>query len=307
MHKTLALCAALGFLAAPVLLAGAAAAAPLSPAACPASAALTRLDAPLPRLALRLASGEPVVIVAIGSSSTAGAGATGADFSYPMRMQFALRELFPGRSIKVINRGVNGQDGPEMLARFDTDVASLNPTLVIWQSGVNALFREGGLAGAGAVVREAIARTRAIGSDFLIVDPQYAPRVLADADSGPMVSLLSEVAAQEKVPVFHRFALMRDWHERGGMPFEAFLWKDRFHMNDWSYDCLGKDLARSIAANVNAQQRSAEIVPQARPAAVSAGGVKAGGVKSAVAETGSAAIAVPAAAPAAVPAAAAAN
>lgn len=245
----------------------AAPAAQLASAACPTSAALTRLDAPLPRLALKLASSDPVIIVAIGSSSTAGAGASAASFSYPARLQFALRERFPGRDIKVVNRGINGQDGPEMLARFDTDVAALKPTLVIWQSGVNALFRDNGLASAEGIVREAIKRTRALGADFLMIDPQYAPRVVADADTKPMVSLLNEIAAEEKVPIFHRFAVMQDWHERSGMPFDRFLWKDNFHMNDWSYDCLGRDLARAIAANVAAPNRSAEALPETKPKA----------------------------------------
>src|ERR1051326_5570149 len=44
--------------------------------ACRAPSRLTRLDHPLRRTARRLASGQPLVIVAIGSSSTAGAGAS---------------------------------------------------------------------------------------------------------------------------------------------------------------------------------------------------------------------------------------
>lgn len=239
-----------------------AAAASLLPAACPASTALTKLDMPLTKLAARLAGDQPVVIVAIGSSSTAGAGASSAQASYPSRLEALLRERYPGRDIRVVNRGINGQDQPEMMARFDADVVALKPAVVLWQGGVNAMFRDNGLGTAESILREAIRRTREIGADFVIIDPQYAPRVIADADSGPMVKLMNTVAAEEAVPVFHRFALMRDWHERGGMPFEAFLAKDSFHMNDWSYDCLARDLARSIGANVEAQQRSAEAAPK---------------------------------------------
>lgn len=257
--------------------------------ACPAGGVLTRLDAPLPRLAARLAGSEPVRIVAIGSSSTAGAGATSREAAYPSRLEAALRERFPGRSITVVNRGINGQDGPEMLARFDADVATLEPTLVIWQGGVNALFRDNGLATAETILRQAIARTRALGADFLLIDPQYAPRVLADSDTAAMVALQNSVAHAEGVPVFHRFALMQNWHERAGMAFEAFLAKDNFHMNDWSYDCLARDLAQSITANVNAQQRTADAHSPATRTTVA---------KSA------AAIATPAAPAAAVPAAA---
>ncbi|MCK0196797.1 SGNH/GDSL hydrolase family protein [Ancylobacter sp. 6x-1] len=247
-----------------------AAATTLLPAACPADATLVKLGKPMPRLAAAIAGTGTVTIVAIGSSSTAGAGASAPALTYPARLQALLRQRYPGRDITVINRGINGQDGPEMLARFDTDVAALKPDLVIWQAGVNALFRADGLATAGGILREAIARTRAIGADMLIVDAQYAPRIVADADTAPMVTLMSSIGEEENVPVFHRFSLMREWHEADGMPFEAFLWKDKFHMNDWGYDCFSRDLARAISANVDSQQRSADARPAAVPASAPA-------------------------------------
>lgn len=233
------------------------------PASCPASKTLAKLNAPLARTAAKLRAGEKVVIVAIGSSSTAGAGASTREASYPSRLQAMLRERFPAAEITVVNRGVNGQDAPEMLARFDKDVAALQPTLVIWQSGVNALFRADGLATASALLHEAIARVKAIGADLVLVDPQYAPRVLADEDSGPMVNLIAEIANEEGVAVYHRFALMRDWHEKSAMGFDSFLWKDRFHMNDWGYNCFARDLGRAVVANVESQQRSADVSPAA--------------------------------------------
>src|SRR5215472_6387478 len=78
--------------------------------ACSAPAALMRLTQPLPRLALRLAKHQPVTIVAIGSSSTSGAGASSPAASYPSRLALELRARFPGDSITVINRGVNGEE-----------------------------------------------------------------------------------------------------------------------------------------------------------------------------------------------------
>jgi hypothetical protein len=47
--------------------------------------------------------------------------------------------------------------------------------------------------------------------------------------------------------MFHRFALMRHWHDVAGIPFEAFLSPDGLHMNDWSYHCFAKALADAIA------------------------------------------------------------
>src|SRR5262249_59764199 len=50
---------------------------------CVVPAELTRIDVPLQRTARQLASGELLVIVALGSSSTAGAGASPAGAAHP--------------------------------------------------------------------------------------------------------------------------------------------------------------------------------------------------------------------------------
>jgi lysophospholipase L1-like esterase len=62
-----------------------------------------------------------------------------------------------------------------------------------------------------------------------------------------MIELISSAAKQENVDLFHRFALMRHWHDVAGIPFEAFLSPDGLHMNDWGYNCFSKALADAIA------------------------------------------------------------
>jgi acyl-CoA thioesterase I len=39
---------------------------------------------------------------------------------------------------------------------------------------------------------------------------------------------------------------LRYWHLTKGLPFKAFLSDDELHMNDWSYGCIAKLLARAI-------------------------------------------------------------
>jgi acyl-CoA thioesterase-1 len=102
---------------------------------------LLRLDVPLERTARRLASSQIVVIVALGSSSTAGAGASSDAASYPSRLAMELSRYFPSQPITVLNRGVNGELAVDMLARFDRTVAAEHPDLVLWQLGTNAILR----------------------------------------------------------------------------------------------------------------------------------------------------------------------
>ncbi|MGL4558152.1 MAG: SGNH/GDSL hydrolase family protein, partial [Afipia sp.] len=62
---------------------------------CVQSKSLAQLDAPITRLAKRLDAHEPVTIVAVGSSSTGGAGASSPAYSYPSRLERELRQRFP--------------------------------------------------------------------------------------------------------------------------------------------------------------------------------------------------------------------
>src|SRR5436190_18826245 len=122
-----------------IVLSVAAASAELTPISVPAEAAtyacadkgsLTRLSYPLAHMARRIATGHSVTIVALGSSSTAGAGASGPAASYPSRLEVELKASFPKQAITVVNRGVNGEEAAEMMLRFDDSVAATHPDLV---------------------------------------------------------------------------------------------------------------------------------------------------------------------------------
>ena len=104
--------------------------------------AQAHFDYPLPRTARRLAAGQPIKIVALGSSSTVGLGATSSSASYPSRLAAELTARFPESDITVLNRGANGEEAAEMLARLETSVVVENPDLVIWQLGTNSVLEE---------------------------------------------------------------------------------------------------------------------------------------------------------------------
>jgi lysophospholipase L1-like esterase len=205
----------------------------------------------LPHVARRLVSGDPVVIVALGSSSTTGFGSSSPEFAYPNRLAAQLRRHYPTADITIINAGVGGEDAPEMMRRLQRSVLDRHPDLVIWQVGTNAVLRNLDPAETVGLVDEGVARIQAAGSDVVLVDPQYSPRVTEHSESaGRIVTLLRRVAQLHHVGIFPRFEVMRDWHEKQDLPIDSFVIADGLHMNDWGYSCfaqlLGDDIIRSV-------------------------------------------------------------
>jgi acyl-CoA thioesterase-1 len=221
--------------------------APAAQPACAAPEDVTRLMNPLARTGRRLAAGQPVKIVAIGSSSTAGAGASAPDKSYPARLAVELEARFPAQPITVINRGVNGEEARDMVARLDDGVLSERPDLILWQVGANAVLQESPIPGVRSDILEGLRRMKASGADVVLIDPQFAPKVLAKKEADAMVDLLATTAKTQNVDLFRRFAVMRHWRQVARIPFEAFISPDELHMNDWSYGCLAKLLGGAIA------------------------------------------------------------
>ncbi|HEX7562224.1 MAG TPA: SGNH/GDSL hydrolase family protein, partial [Bradyrhizobium sp.] len=205
----------------------------------------------LPHVASKLASGAPVTIIAFGSSSTEGYGATSPEFTYPNRLAAQLHRQYPSADITVVTRGHGGDDAPEMLNRLQTEVLDMKPDLVIWQVGTNAVLRNLDPVETAKLVSEGVARIQAAGADLVLVDPQYSPRVNERAQSASqIVSLLGKVAALRHVGFFPRFEVMREWHEEQAIPIDKFVIADGLHMNDWGYACfaqlLGDDIIKSV-------------------------------------------------------------
>jgi acyl-CoA thioesterase I len=227
--------------------AAAPAATPQAALACNAPPEFSRLDHALRHTARRLASGEPLSIVAVGSSSTTGAGASSPAASYPSRLAVELKQRFPGHDITVLNRGVNGEETEQMMARFATDVIAAHPDLVLWQVGTNSVLRDHPLKPHSILLREGIAQLKEASADVVLIDMQFAPRVLAKAETQGMEDQIALAAKEANVDLFNRFAVMRDWYEVRHIPFDAFVSPDQLHMNDWSYACVAKLLAAAIA------------------------------------------------------------
>ena len=208
---------------------------------------------------------EPITIVAIGSSSTAGAGASSPTANYPSRLAVELKRLFPTHSITVLNRGVGGEEVAQMVARFDIGVLAEHPDLVLWQLGTNAVIRDHMFTDHAAAIRDGLNKIRAVGADVVLIDPQFAPKVIVKPDAEHMVELIATTAKAEDVDLFRRFDVMKRWREVDHLGFETFVSPDGLHMNDWSYACMAKGLGLAIAEAAERPAMSATVMSHLVP------------------------------------------
>ncbi len=205
------------------------------------------LGAQLPRTAARLKSGEPLNIVAIGSSSTVGLWVLRSAATYPEVMRRELSRLRSNLAIKVINSGRIGDTIPNNIARFERDVFAHTPDLVIWQLGTNDVAWGGQPDQAlKKSVLEGVRALKAGSSDVVLMDLQYAPQVLASGSYSTMEGIIADVARQERVGLFSRFALMRKSITAGVAQSALVTW-DGLHNTADGYDCIGRALARAIS------------------------------------------------------------
>lgn len=188
----------------------------------------------------------PLRLLAIGSSSTEGIGASAKERSYPARLAALLRQGLSGRAVDIVNAGIGGEIAPQTLQRLKKALSEARYDLVIWQVGTNDAVTGGDLQAFRALVADGIAAARQVQTRLVILDPQFYPGIKETARYRAYVDAIAETARANGVPVLSRFAAMSGWYQRDAEGFMAALAGDRFHMSDAGYACLAQDIARSL-------------------------------------------------------------
>ena len=194
-------------------------------------------------------AGKPLDILAIGSSSTEGIGASTPANAYPARLEDELTHR-DRIAADVKNAGVGGELAAKTLQRLKNALKSGWARLVIWQVGTNdamvgvdeALFR--------ATVETGVAAARAAGVPLVLIDPQVTAKSPDEARYDRFVEIVDEIGARDHVPVLSRYAMM---NRRGAKGARALLSGDGLHMNDLGYRCLAHALAEAIEGAAGAK------------------------------------------------------
>lgn len=220
-------------------------------------ASMVEASAALPASIARLAQDRTLDVLAIGSSSTQGVGASSRDKSYPSRLHALLAQAWPQVDVEIVNAGIGGETAPQTLLRLKKALAERRYDLVIWQVGTNDAIRGGDIESFKAMVAEGIETVRDGGARLVILDQQFYPAIRNPQRYRSFVEAVSEVARAHSVPVLSRFAVMSGWHRHDPEAFRNTLAADGFHMSDTGYDCLARDMAASFTGMTEGRSRPA--------------------------------------------------
>ena len=209
------------------------------PAACPVSTSGFRANDGLMRSRAALRAGA-LTILAVGSSSIEGVGASQPERGYVPLVQAGLRDAFPDARITVINRGIGGETTADTVTRLQAEIDAARPHLVIWQLGTNDMLRDLTLARVVSDFDRGRDILDAAGVDVVLIDPQRLPEDTDNDGFRGRNTLLAGVAGtiaylgtREGYAVDPRFGPMSGWAglEGGGVG------PDDLHLNDSGYAC----------------------------------------------------------------------
>ena len=223
------------------------AAPPMSP---PCDVPATDIAAPatLPNVTAALQKGEKVRILAIGSSSTLGYGASSKDMSYPAQLETILEHALKGVDVVILNRGVSGEVAEDTAARIRSEVALRNPDLVLWQLGTNDALARIPPQDFEDTVRSTIRWLKENRIDVVLVGVQYTVRLARDANYVAIRDSLQKIAAEENVLYVRRYDAMRFIAQtRANLQLMA---GDNFHLNDLGYQCMAEHVAHALIASL---------------------------------------------------------
>jgi acyl-CoA thioesterase I len=200
----------------------------------------------LKHVALRLAAHLPLRIIAFGSSSTEGIGASSPAATYPIRLLADLTAVLPPRQqVSVLNLGIGGNDADDMALRLPVVIAQ-HPDLIIWQTGSNDPLRNVPL---DRFVQETIAgvqEIRAAHIDVMLMEPQLCKALDRKPTTVLFRDALRAIGVGMDVPVIRRYDMMRAWLADGALTSAQMLSPDGLHMADGGYAKLAEVVATEI-------------------------------------------------------------
>jgi lysophospholipase L1-like esterase len=218
-----------------------------------------RFRRPLRALSRAVRAKRNVRVLAIGSSSTVGVGASSPSAAYVARLETSLEGSLKGMDIDVVGRGLSGEVAQGAADRMKREVQETQPDLVVWQVGTNDALRHVSLDRFKSCIKTTLTWLAENKIDVVLIDPQYGDALAKDEYYEKVVAAVAEVARDSRVLLVDRFEAMRELQRERGDLF--YLASDNLHLNDRGHRCMAEQLARAIVGGLlQADSESAQPV-----------------------------------------------
>jgi hypothetical protein len=225
-----------------------------TPQSCEVPSYLLASESALLKVADAVKSGRPLDILVVGSRSSTINTADGS--AYPARLQALLKEKLPSVAVNLSVELQITKSAEEAATRFVKLMEGKKPTLVIWQTGTVDAMRSIDPDDFRGAVDEGVAALQNAGADVVLMNMQYSPRTETMISVPPYLDNMRVVAQQHDVPLFDRFAIMRQWNDSGD--FDLFSTSHGLDLAKRVHDCLGRALSKFIidAAHLDPAQQN---------------------------------------------------
>jgi lysophospholipase L1-like esterase len=225
--------------------------------ACVNAEHLVHAQAGLPRVAAALDHGHRLPISVSGTASSVLPGPNGTGKAYPARLEVALSGQLPGVSVKVINAAKQKQTAAEMAAEFDKLLSDEKPVLVIWQTGTVDAIRGIDPDEFRSTLDAGIDKLQAGGADVILMNMQYSPRTESMIAADVYSENMQGVALEREIPLFDRFAVMKEWNDEG--TFDLYAATKNPETAEHVHACIGELLADFIVEAVDLARQPKEV------------------------------------------------
>jgi hypothetical protein len=221
---------------------------------CEVPAYLLTTDSVLAKVADAVRNARPLNVLVVGTRSSTIVSSDAS--AYPAQLQAALKERLPSIPVNLSVELHGGKTAEDVAAGLVKLVEAKKPTLVVWQTGTVDAMRSVDPDDFRGAVDEGVVALQKAGADVVMVNLQYSPRTETMISAAPYLDNMRVVAQQHDVPLFDRFAIMRQWNEAGD--FDLF---SNVHGNDMAkrvHACLGRALSKFVldAARLDPAQQN---------------------------------------------------
>jgi hypothetical protein len=221
-----------------------------TPQSCDVPGYLLSSESALPKVEQALKADHRLEILVVGSRSSTIGMSDGAA-AYPARLQIALHEKLPTVTVNVSVELQVKKTAEEIAPSLEKLVEDRKPTLVVWQTGTVDALRSVDPDDFRGAIDDGVAAMQKAGADVVLMNLQYSPRTETMISASAYLDNMRVVAQQHDVPLFDRFAIMRQWNESGD--FDLFSPSHGVELAKRVHDCLGRALSTFVidAAHVN--------------------------------------------------------